>query len=151
PQVKGGARREVFLAVVLAPQPRVPPVGGRDERRREILVLRDAERGAARAKRLENLVVEPGGVPELEGRADSRRQGRQERLEALPVLLQIRRQLKEDGAEPAAERRRDLEEVVDRVAGLLEPLLVRDPLRRFEHEDETGRDLLRPLRERLGA
>src|SRR5215471_5108329 len=140
---------EILLGVVLPAEAQVPPPGRRDEGRGEVLVLRDAEGAAPGLQRLEDVVLEPGWVAELERAARRRRQDRQELRQPRQVLLEVRRELEEDRPHPVSERDRDLEEVGDRVARLLQALPVRDLLRSLQGEEEAVRHLLGPLREHL--
>ena len=68
-----------------------------------------------------------------------RRQVAHERLDQLLSVLQGRRALEEDAAEPVAERLGDLQELAHVVIGVLEPLEVRDPLIGLQGEHEPGR------------
>src|SRR5207244_2121471 len=84
---------EVLFPVVLAAQPQITPVRSGRERSGELLVLRHAEGAAAGPQGLEEAVVEPGLVPELEGAAGSRRKRREEVRQARQVLLEVWREL----------------------------------------------------------
>ena len=61
----------------------------------------------------------------------------EERVEEREILLQIRRQLKQQRAELRTEDRRGLEELPDAIAAVAQPRVVRDPLRRLERQLEA--------------
>ena len=88
----------------------------RDDRTLEVILLGDAHRDVALAQRVEDVVVEPAVVPELEHVAAVRGQQPEEAAAAASTsFLQIRRELEEDRAEPVAEQRGVLQQEVDGV------------------------------------
>ena len=92
-------------------------------------------------------------MPELERRADVLRQSQQELAQERHVGFEIRRQLVEHRCELRPERPRDFGKRVDELFAVAQPLLVRDPLPRFERETEARWNLrgpaLQDLRRRL--
>jgi hypothetical protein len=76
----------------------------------------DAERAAAAAELLVHLVGEPALVPELERAAEAGGQEPEQVAEAAGVLLEVRRELEEHGAELVAEAGRGVAEVTERIA-----------------------------------
>src|SRR4029078_1879738 len=135
-------------------QAQVAEVRGRNERRRAIAVLGVArtEGGVATAEERVDLVVEPRLVAKLERGPERRRQRRQEFREQPGVLACERRELKQDGAELFAERRRRAPEIAEQLSRPFEALNVRDAPRGFQRERETRRALRPPALEqrRLG-
>src|SRR6266542_341428 len=112
PALGADLRRPVgkrLLVVVLTAQAQVTPFGRRPKGRRQVLVLGDAQSCPLVLERPEDFVVEPGLVAELESGSRRRWQEREEVRQARQVLLQVRRKLKEGGAQPVAQRRRDAE------------------------------------------
>jgi hypothetical protein len=67
-----------------------------------------------------------------------------------PILFQVWRKLKENRTLFRTEGSRSLEKIGNVGRGVSKLLLVRDPLRRLEHEGETVRHLLAPLGNHLG-
>src|SRR6185503_9470931 len=91
-------RAQLLVAEVLAPKPEVAPVGGGDERYDGPLSgVGDAERRALCAQEIVHLVVEPRRVPELDGCPPPLGHVVEETLQPRHVLLEIRRQLEEEG------------------------------------------------------
>jgi len=86
-------------------------------------------------------------MTEFEGGLPAAGQELQERLEAGHILLQVRRKLKERGAQSLAERRGDAKEIAEILRCALEPVLMGDALGRLEGEAEAGRDLFGPRQE----
>ncbi len=95
-------RVERRRVVVEAVQPEIAP-GRRAQRRAgEVVLFRDAHRHVAIAERGHHVLVEPALVAELEHELAVRRQQPEERLQPIDILLQVRRELKEDRPHPAA-------------------------------------------------
>ncbi len=89
-------------------------------------------------------------MAKLERGLQSLREDLQEGLQAVDVLLQVRRKLKEDRTQPIAQAfRRLLHEVAQRVVGFLQALVVRDSLAGLQDEGEVVRDFTPPLLEHL--
>src|SRR5262245_55574485 len=91
-------------------QPQVAPIRGRNERDLQLIPgVRDAKRRPALAQKPEDLFVKPRRMAELECRAAPRRESREEVTQSRRVLLEVRRQLQQDGAEASLQRADDFE------------------------------------------
>ena len=80
-------------------------------------------------------------MAELECCAAVRRQQRKKIAQPWRILLQKRRQLKQQWPQAILQDPGDFQEIRHGIAGVLEPLFVRDPLRGLEHELEIGGNL----------
>ena len=140
-----GPRRKLRLAVVLSAQPQVAPA-----RRRPMGVASSSSSAQQRAapasrERREDLLVEPGLVPELERRADGaaaaapgspRRRGRS--------FFRFGGSWKSTGPSRSPSVVATCEEVGDRLPRVLQPLAVRDLLRRPSARTRSRRAPARP-------
>src|SRR5882762_4121892 len=90
---------KVLLLVALISQPDIPEVRGGLERRRPLVRVGHTQRRVAGAKQLVHVGVEPGRVAELPGAAQVGREQGQDVAQALGVLLEVWRQLKQDWTE----------------------------------------------------
>src|SRR6185437_2439298 len=134
---------ELLVAVVFAPQTHVAPRGGADQFGAwGIVGVGDAQRARMGAKATEHVVVEPALVSELERRRILDKP--QESFEPREILLEIRRQLKQQRPAPVLQGRRGTQKLVGLLLGVLQPLAVRDGLRRLEHEPKSAGRLCRP-------
>src|SRR5688572_6971743 len=96
------------------------------------------------AQQRKDLFVEPRRMAELERCAALRRQQREKLAQPRCILLEVRRQLKQQWSQALLQRLDNFEQRRHRSACVLEPLKMRYPLRRLEHELEIGEDLARP-------
>src|SRR5213594_3276827 len=113
--------RQPCVRVIDRAQPEVAPVGGRQRRRRRLLVLDDGQRGVARPQPLVHVVGEPGRVPELPGHPEIRRHHIKDVGQAADILLEVGRQLEEQGAQPRAETARDVAEDAHGLVDVAQP------------------------------
>src|ERR1700738_3852208 len=141
--------RQARRVIVLAAEPEVSERGGAHQRNRGFLGLRHAEGAARRAQRREDLVVEPGGVAELESGAQAGRQEREKLAQQWKILLQIWRQLIQDRPRPLAQLARRGGEHAQELAAVAQPLLVGDALPGLEREAEPPGHLRGPASHRL--
>ena len=114
------------------------------------MVVGDAERQIAFAKRLQDVVIVPAPVPELEGIAVPARQHLQKRNETLAIFLKLRRQLKQhrsdlgcQGAEAGLHQRKGV------IALIGQPLPMGDEFRRFPRKPEIRGRIVAPGLDRL--
>src|SRR6267143_5177368 len=144
---------EIRIFVMSAPQAQVAARGGRDDGRRvAFLGVGIAEHRSLGTQRLVDLPVLPGLVAEFEGGGPARGKQREEIAQPWQVLLQVRRQLEQQGPELAAQRLGASEEFGDVGFALFQAQLVGDAARRLECEGEAFRHLFGPAREhRLGG
>src|SRR5580704_11221652 len=112
---------EIARRVTLVSQPEIGIVRGDLDRRRQLLALRHAKRNALGLEQAVYGILEPRCVPELERRPRDRRQPIEKSAEQSQVLLEVRRQLKEENAELGAERVGGLDEVLQQLLAVLEP------------------------------
>src|SRR5205814_10442612 len=117
---------------------------GADPRRREVVGIGYAHRGARAFQRPEGRVREPALVAELEGGGNVARKLREKIREEGVVALQIRRQLVEHRSELRAERPRCFVEGGDHLGGPAEPGVMRDALPGLESEAKSVRYPGRP-------
>src|SRR5262249_44656652 len=136
--------------VVLAAEAHVPEGRGDGDRGRALLGVGDAERRAVRLEEGEDLLVEPGGMAELEGDFSSRGERAQARGQALDMEGEVRRQLEEEGAAALAERGRAFDEGADRAVRLLQPGAMGDLLRGLQGEAKRRWRLFGPGAEHGG-
>src|SRR5207249_4737041 len=104
---------EARVRVVHRAKPEVPPVGGGQRGRGLVLVLDDGQGRVARTQPVVDVVGEPGLVPELPGHAELGRHHIKDVAEPGEVLLEVRRQLEEQGTQARAEPARDVTEEAD--------------------------------------
>src|SRR5688572_33472614 len=78
-------------------------------------------------------------MAELEGRAQAGGKRVEERVEQRHVLLQVRRQLKQQRAELGSEDRRGFEELAHAIGAVAQPRVVGDALWRLERQLELIR------------
>jgi len=101
-------------------------------------------------EQIKNFLVEPGSVPEFKSGPD-RRQLTQKRIQHLGVLLELRRQLKQDRPEAIAELQNDTAKIIERVLAITQLGEVGDFLRGLEGEAKIFRRLRFPILDRLGG
>src|SRR5438477_1158921 len=101
--------------------------------------VRNAQRRVPHPQCLVHIVREPRRVTELPGAPQVRRKLGEQIVQPTDVLLEVGRQLEQDGPELRAELARRLEKVAQRVVHVLEAGDVSDALRGLEHERERGR------------
>jgi hypothetical protein len=89
-------------------------------------VIGDAKRRVVRVKQVENLVVVPARVAELDGAAAAAGQELQEVGEPRQIAPELGRQLEQHRAEMLAQRRHPAEDEVDRGCDVLQLLVVGD-------------------------
>src|SRR5213079_2072556 len=99
-----GPLLKILLLVTLVAQSHVAEVGGRHERGMSRLRVRDAQRFV-------NVIREPRLVPELPGTPQVRGKLREQIVQAVQILIEIGRQLKQDGPELGAQLASRFEEV----------------------------------------
>ena len=99
-------RADVVRSVALVAQAEVGVVGGDPHRRRQLLAVGDAEREVPRRQPLEDSSSNHDAWRNSNAAHARGRQLGEERIEQRHVLLQVRRQLKQQRAELVAERRR---------------------------------------------
>src|SRR5207248_7739750 len=137
-------RVEISLRVVEPPKAEISEWRGADPRRREVVDIGYAHRGARAFQRPEGRVREPALVAELEGGGNVARKLREKIREEGVVALQIRRQLVEHRSELRAERPRCFVEGGDHLGGPAEPGVMRDALPGLESEAKSVRYPGRP-------
>src|SRR4051812_22357238 len=137
-----GPRLQLVRRVLGTAKTHVAPRRGLHEQRidvRDLVGVGGAESDVALAKNRVDLVVEPGGVAKLEGDSPLLWQLSDEFVQSRRVLFQKRRKLKKNRTQLRAEGRRSFEEVADVGGDIGEFLLMRNPLRRLEHERKSVR------------
>src|SRR5262245_38187827 len=92
----------------------------------------------------EYLIVEPRRMAELERESEPPRQRGEKLVKPRQILLEIRRQLKQQRTQAAFQSFGCFQELGHRARHALEPFDMRDPLRRLENKLELGRDVGRP-------
>src|SRR5438132_7558774 len=127
---------EILVLVALVAQPHVAEVGSGDERRMPLLRVRDAQRRVPDPQCLVHVVRQPRRVTELPGAPQVSRELGEEIVQPIQILLEVGRQLEQDGPELGPELARRLEKVAQRIVDVPEPGDVGDALRCFEHERE---------------
>src|ERR671919_22802 len=120
--------RQVLGDVSLVAQAHVPEIGRGLERRVARFGVGDAQRHVARTEQLVGVGGEPRFVAELERATDFLVDGRQEAPQPVDVLLEVGRELEEQGAQLGAELERGGAEVAHRIVRVLEPGEVGDLL-----------------------
>ena len=109
-----GPSRDLVGRVSFVAEPEIRVVGSDRDRRGQPLAVRDTQAPGSRAfSRLEDIVVEPGRMPKFERRRRLWRQVVEKRVEQGEVLLQVRRQLKEQRAQLGDQACRHAAEAVD--------------------------------------
>src|SRR5436190_8917437 len=92
----------------------------------------------------ESLVVEPARMPELERDSPLTAQQAQEGFESRQILLEVRRQLKQQRPQFSFQNRRAPQEAPRFPAGILQSPAMRDGLRRLERKLKSARHLAGP-------
>src|SRR6185503_3816071 len=142
--------RQRLRRVLDGAEAEVAPVRRGHRGRRALLVIDDAERDVPAAQQPVDLLVEPGGMAELEGDPQVGREQIEHPTQALHVLLEVRRELEEQRTELPPEEAGRVAEVANGILHLLQALEVRDLLRGLEREGEVIGGGGRPAGHRLG-
>jgi hypothetical protein len=94
-----GPAGDVLRRIAFIPQSEVPVVRGDLDGSRQFLAVGHAQRQVLRLQACVDLIIQPGDMTELEGRAHVRRKGIQKRIEHREVLFKVRRELEQQSAE----------------------------------------------------